>query len=405
MTKCLVTKLKGVVNDDSFVRYGEFRINISPVDTPSAATQGLSLQLSKATTLEIVGDGYFTDKYLAQNLGKSLTIAADTDTDIYVSNGSFQVSVPDKYIITTLRTYAKEYSTASSDEQSGKAFSINDLQYSTGLAVLVSNSRNVTGNIMNVCTKAMTTLNLSYTSVVGSLINTPSFVNLTELQLANTLVEGAFQAAISECKRLRFLDLSNSKAGGRLDYLSDLTELVSVKLTNTNTKGSVSSLAKLTKLFALDLYGTSVSCNVADIVGMTELVGFRIPYMTGNISQLAALTKLKTCTMSYAQLTGDLSKMPDSCFFVSFEKDQGSSLSWTSRPASACIMAMDGTASLANCDQMIIDQAAGVVAIPESGESWYKRISISGEITTTTAYTAMLLLVKKGYTVSIPVNM
>lgn len=402
MSKCLVTKLKGVVDDDSFKRYGEVRVSYTEVDTPTAASQGISLQFSKTVTLEIVGDGYFTDKYLQQNLGKTLAVAADTDTDIYSSNGNYQISISDKYAITRFRTFPVEYqSEATAEIQSNKTFSINDLRYAEGLQVVMSNSKNTTGAIVNITNKVISTISLGNTAVVGSLTNLVFPKTLTTLILSKTLVEGTVNV-LCECTNLRTIIINDTAVVGRIDMLSELTELTSVNLANTKVKGAVSSLVKLTKLENIDFFGTQVSGTISDIAGLTLLQHLRIPNMTGNIGDIATLTKLKTCTLNYANLTGDLSKMPESCYFVSFDNDNGSSLSWTSRAASANILAMSGTASLSNCDKMLSDQSKGVVAIPASGESWYKRISISGEYTNVQTLLYIEVLRSKGYTVTIP---
>ena len=107
MNKCLVTKLNGSTNNPELLKLGELQIGISKVNSPSEWTQGLSIMCNKNITLEILGDGYFTDSTLSENKGKTKTInKSEISTPFYVSNGDFKISISDKYAITNLGSYA-----------------------------------------------------------------------------------------------------------------------------------------------------------------------------------------------------------------------------------------------------------------------------------------------------------
>lgn len=74
MNKCLVTKLNGSSNNSELLRLGEMRMKILKVSNPTGHTQGFGISVNKTVTLEIVSDGYFTDKTLAENKGKNVTL-------------------------------------------------------------------------------------------------------------------------------------------------------------------------------------------------------------------------------------------------------------------------------------------------------------------------------------------
>ena len=100
MGKCLVTKLNGSVNNDSLSKIGELRIHITSVDSPEEGTQSLKLGINAPVSLEIIGDGYFTDSTLSSNQGKTKSL--DASGMIYFSNGNFDISISKKYVLTSI---------------------------------------------------------------------------------------------------------------------------------------------------------------------------------------------------------------------------------------------------------------------------------------------------------------
>ena len=102
MTKCLITKLNGSVQNDSLLRIGEFGIRVSTVESPTADSQKFSVLNTKDAQLRIIGDGYFTNETLTENKGKVMNIAANTETLVYYSNGDYEIVVSEKYSLTSI---------------------------------------------------------------------------------------------------------------------------------------------------------------------------------------------------------------------------------------------------------------------------------------------------------------
>ena len=99
MNKCLVTKLTGIVDNDSLMKLGEFLVHIHSVKSPTNASQSFIVTNSNGSMLRIVGDGYFTDENLTTNKGKSLLVKANVQTTVYFSNGDYDIYISDKYSI------------------------------------------------------------------------------------------------------------------------------------------------------------------------------------------------------------------------------------------------------------------------------------------------------------------
>lgn len=76
MAKCLVTKLQGVIDDDSLPKIGELVI------LPQEGKIDVSLGFTEDTTIRTFGDAYFTDENYVQNLGTTKKLTA-------YNNGSF----------------------------------------------------------------------------------------------------------------------------------------------------------------------------------------------------------------------------------------------------------------------------------------------------------------------------
>ena len=95
MGNCLVTKLKGSVNNDNLLKVGEFVVKFfhsaSVSDSWNRYINVGNLDQVNPTTIRIIGNGYFTDSTFTQNLGK--TISAVGDITAYVSDEQEDVTV------------------------------------------------------------------------------------------------------------------------------------------------------------------------------------------------------------------------------------------------------------------------------------------------------------------------
>ena len=332
MNKCFVTKLNGSSNNPELLRLGEMRMKILKVSNPTEHTQCFSLSVNKAVTLEIVSDGYFTDKTLTENKGKNITLNVGAN-DIWVNgNSDVEIAILDKYILTRITTY---YQNELPDKIYGNNIKLNlsDLKYSNNLTIL----------------------DLSYTQVSGDIANLKDCASFISLNLSNTQVSG---------------DIANFK---------NLTALTALSSYNTQIGGDIANLKNLTALTYLSLDNTKV---------------------IGNIGELSGLTKCTNISLKGSTFTGDLSLIPSSCMFISFGNNKNTVLSWTSRPSTAKILAIEGNAKITNVDKMLQDQAQCNVGFTESSPSWYKTISCVGT-RTSASDTAVTTLQQKGYTVSI----
>ena len=357
MKKCLVTKLNGVVDNDSLLKIGEMRVGFVKVANPETNVQAISVGVSEPTILKIVGDGYFTDKTLSENKGKQITVGEDTSMAVYavfVSNNDTQVSIQNKYNILQLNKYY------SSNAKGSDLIVINldDFKYSSLLTSLIIPNTQVSGDIANLKNlTALTALNLNATQVSGDIANLKNLTALTTLNLSNIQVSG---------------DIAN---------LKNLTALTALNLNATQVSGDISALKNLTALTTLNLSSTT-------------------SVLTGDIGVLNKITKLTIVGVSNSNLTGDLALIPPLCKFASFQNSKGSRFSWSQRSESSKILAIEGSPFISDIDRMLVNQAQCQSGITSSDAIWYKTISCSG-VRTSASDAAVQTLQSKGYTVSI----
>lgn len=85
----LITKLPSSVSDDSMIRLGEAKFSFNLDSSVSAAARKIRVFSTSGSSVKcrIVGNAHFTDSSLTSDLGQELTVTANTNYDIYISDG------------------------------------------------------------------------------------------------------------------------------------------------------------------------------------------------------------------------------------------------------------------------------------------------------------------------------
>ena len=201
MGKCLVTKLKGSV-DGNLLKIGEFRIGISRLDFPTSDTQKMYFSFDEDTKLHIVGDGYFTDSALAQNLGKEKVIKKNDQTPIYVSNGDYEIFVENKYGLSVLGLssgWSKIYN---------KIINIEDFQYSN-IVYLLCNAIKIIGDFKKLDFKDVISVGIS--SCDNSTLSTSLFTGSSRL---NSIIASGSELQGDIANFANCINLENMDLGG-----------------------------------------------------------------------------------------------------------------------------------------------------------------------------------------------
>ena len=340
MGKCLVTKLNGTVDNNSILKVGELRLNVQSVSNPTAQTQELNLMFAKDTTVSIIGNGYFTDSSLSQNNGKTCICKANTTTTLILSNGDYELSIPDKYSIIQINCW---------NAGSCVSMDISDLKYSLSINSIALRNAQVSGDI----------------------------------------------SALSNLTALWNISIRTANISGDISALSNLTALATLNLQGTQVSGDISALSNLTALATLNLQGTQVSGDISALSNLTKLTSFTVANMSGDISTLSNVNATDV-HINQSSLTGDLAVALPKVSFLSFYGDNGSVFSWSSRPSSCTNGGLEGYPTVQNLDKMLQDLAN--CQVPTSNK--YTLIQAKGN-RTSASDAAVQTLQSKGYTVSI----
>ena len=376
MGKCLVTKLNGSISNSDILRIGEMRVHYNKVSAPSDKTQGFNIGVTNPVVLEIIGEGYFTDKTLTENKGKTLTLNAGTNS-IWVSNNELEVAILNKYDLTTVTGVYTETGIGTEN----KSLNIEDFKYS----------------------KSLTSIFLSCTKTSGDIASLKNLTALNYLQCYNTQISGDI-ASLKNLTALKIITVANTQISGDIASLKNLTALNVINANNTQVSGDIASLKNLTALNSIDLANTQVSGDVGKLATLTNLQSLNIINtdnpLTGNVGKLSTLTKIKQMILKNGKFTGDIATLADTCRYISFQNNVGTTLTWSTRPSSAKIIAIEGNANLDNVDKMLQDQAQCQVGFASSDDIYYKKIAVTGT-RTSASDTAVQALQQKGYTVTI----
>ena len=242
MGKCLVTKLNGSVENVELLRLGEMRMKIGKVTDYTSSTHGFKLKVSKPVTLEIVGNGYFTDSKLSANKGKSITLS-DDNSSFWVSNDGVEVAIRDKYSITELRSYYGK----------NLYLDIKDFKYSN----------------------ALTSLSLENTNISGDISALKNLTGLSNLNLFKSTISGNIDS-LKNLTALTKLNLDSTNISGNIDSLKNLTALTNLNISNIQTPliGDIGSLSNLTKCTELDFRYSALTGDLATLPASCRFISF-----------------------------------------------------------------------------------------------------------------------------------
>ena len=249
MNKCLITKLSGSVDNNSLLKIGEFRIKVSKIDNPSEKTQGFNLVFKEKVTATILGNGYFTDRTLSENNGKTMEIPAQSNKDIFVSNGDYEISFNNKYPLRTLKLKADSVLGVYSSDVKNRILNLDDLKFCNIAEELDILSPNVHGNLSSLTNMSnLSFVNIQSNNVYGDYSSLeglkklafPSFSgnmkgNTSSISKLDGLVNGTFQnlegdiSKLSSLKNLKVLWLQTTKVNGDLATLPAIFYFISIE--------------------------------------------------------------------------------------------------------------------------------------------------------------------------------
>lgn len=187
MGKCFVTKLNGVVDNDSLLKINEIRFKI--IKNESQNVPKILIGTNKETTIKIIGDGYFTNDKLSENRGKTMTSVVGDNT-IYLSNNNLELSVEDKFCLTKIIS-------------------------STSISIDISSLKHITNLIQ---------LNITGSQVTGDILSLKNLTGLVWCALSRSQITGDI-AAVKDMLNVEWIDTAYTNITGNINALDKLTKL------------------------------------------------------------------------------------------------------------------------------------------------------------------------------------
>lgn len=238
---CLVTKLKGSVNNDALLKLGELRIDFQNVGNRKYFT----VKYDADARIELK-DAVFESDY--SQYGNAMDVSAGS-YGISFSAKPSRASLLNKYHITELALY-----------NTGAAFDLEQLEMCKALNRLDTNTTHAYGNVKHLLVlDKLSDINVSASNVEGD-ISGLAVKPLIKLQFSDCNKLTGNIAAISSLTNLTTLSFSSCpNVYGDISSLSEMASLTELSFYSTEISGDISSIYKLKSLSNLDLSGTSVS--------------------------------------------------------------------------------------------------------------------------------------------------
>lgn len=221
MEKCLVTKLKSVIADESLPILGCLRLKVIPGSYPTVGKRAIGFASDDGVVVVSVSNGL--------NLISTNSDFSNPTNKVELSNATL-FNAKSIYCL----PYEKEYyidvykyplcvignTTASSTEDACFSFDISELEYSESLTrFVIYYNRNVVGDISVLSDKtSITELNLTQTGCYGNLSSLSRLVSLESLTIYNADINGTVEEL---CSRLN----ANGKTSGTMSIRISKTKV------------------------------------------------------------------------------------------------------------------------------------------------------------------------------------
>ena len=261
---CLITKLKGTVNDDTLMKLGELRIKSS-----FSSITSLEFTFKERVTLSLPesNNTYFTDSSGDANYGKALKYNANENKKCYIKGGNTTLSIDDKYSIILLSLDVKD------DSKKSIINGLNELKYSNSLEKIYLTKSDTEGDLSEICKPTLSVLNIGNTKITGDSKLLSACKGLQEIQAQDVNVIFNLED-LRELTEMNFLSIKKTPSIGGTSSLSGLTKLTSLEISGTDISGDISSLSGLTKLTLLGISGSKAHGNIEVLKQMPNLNNF-----------------------------------------------------------------------------------------------------------------------------------
>jgi len=353
MAKCFITKLQGIITNDTLPKIGELVINFPKEDTPTKYNRGLVLKASSNINVRVSG-GSFCSEDLVPNGKTSIVIPSQTQTTLYVENKDCIVFVNANYNLLLLNL-----GTIENHGTSKSSFDISNLKYNR---------------------PDFNTIYCVNSKFYGDISAFKGALNLVHMYMSNCDgIKG--DISVFANTPISSLTFENTGVSGDVASLSNCNNLIEVRFTNdTKIYGDISAFGNKQILDILFLENTSCYGDVSTLNNCNRLKELRIK--------------------NVLNISGELSQLGSNLIFFTAT---GTSKVFTwknTRPSSSKIIALEDVNLGDDVDNCLKNLSGCTSGINGGEAAWYKTIKIYGN-RTSASDAAVATLQQKGYTVSV----
>ena len=353
MAKCFITKLQGIITNDTLPKIGELVINFPKEDTPTKYNRGLVLKASSNINVRVSG-GSFCNENLVPNGKTSIVIPAQTQTTLHVENKDCIVFVNANYNLLLL-----ELGTIEEYGPSKSSFDISNLKYNRPdfNIIYCANSK-----------------------FYGDISAFKGALNLVHMYMSNCDgIKG--DISVFANTTISSLTFDNTGVSGDVASLSNCNNLIEVRFTNdTKIYGDISAFGNKQNLDTLFLGNTSCHGDVSTLNNCNRLKELRIK--------------------NILNISGELSQLGSNLIFFTATGNSNVFTWKNTRPSSSKIIALEDVNLGDDVDNCLKNLSGCTSGINGGEEAWYKTIKIYGN-RTSASDAAVATLQQKGYTVSV----
>lgn len=230
MNDCLVTRLKGVCDNDNLLKYNEIRIHIKTVTNQQMRFIAAGGSNAKVTIIpDADSTMHFTDSGYSEDLGTEITVAASQD--VYFTSGSAVFSIMGKYDFfdvafrgaynagNVIKANVPDFAYSrklmrlmvGNSGSTGELFDLSE--FNDIAAIDFSNCSKVTGDISLLVTPAQSFsyIIVSGSGVTGNIVSLGPDIHLTTLGIKNTAIKGTLESFCTA-------QISNGRTSGTLSF-------------------------------------------------------------------------------------------------------------------------------------------------------------------------------------------
>lgn len=185
MGNCLLTQLKGNVNNPLLEKFGVLKLEVKSVVETSAYYNLLVLSATEPTTIKVVGGGD-NDGISETSTGISSPVKEITfsgQKNIYTTNGNYTLEIKDKYKLTKINVNGAGYSSCN--------IILSDLEWLKSLTNLKVINQTSSGKLSDLSKlEELTDLDVSSSKITGNISDIANLIKLEDFRVSYSNIKG-----------------------------------------------------------------------------------------------------------------------------------------------------------------------------------------------------------------------